>query len=335
MNRIILFFVFGFLSLSIAEDININIQTEIDLCKKTESMVNFEEECNQFMDLEKRMMCASFINTLNILRDGYNHEYKPVLTLQEKKVFFFDNSHVYNTICSKILGFEIIANFDKCTRDVLVNYKINGTTFQAYLTKFGFLVEESLNLECEDKQEYFPLDDKYSLIKMPNKVILASESSKVNESVYDINDIFKVNTSNKLQNFFWNYQTDFKSNIFYQIFQDLLLILLFVFVLVVTIFFLFKYKKILIQLIKNIVNLYPDLNQKMNCIINYVNKINNIVNRNSEQKFMAVNLDLNESVKTKKYSSINSKTKCQICYKMFSTRGLPMHLKSCKKKNGF
>ena len=71
MNLIILFFVFCLSSISGAEDKNMNIYTEIDLCKKTERRVNFEEDCNQFMD-----------------------EYKSVLTLQEKKIFYFSNFHV-------------------------------------------------------------------------------------------------------------------------------------------------------------------------------------------------------------------------------------------------
>ena len=138
------FVVFIFLINIVAYE-NVEIKAEIEFCKKTDGL---DEECENLIDTDLKLVCASFINTINLLRDSAQNEIKMIYAMLEKKAFYFSNKQVFNARCSKISAFEIIESTDICTRELKVRFKIDGQYINGYLTRDAILVEESIEIEC-------------------------------------------------------------------------------------------------------------------------------------------------------------------------------------------
>ena len=144
------FVVFIFLINIVAYE-NVEIKAEIEFCKKTDDLFNvisLDEECENLIDTDLKLVCASFINTINLLRDSAQNEIKMIYAMLEKKAFYFSNKQMFNARCSKISAFEIIESTDICTRELKVRFKIDGQYINGYLTRDAILVEESIEIEC-------------------------------------------------------------------------------------------------------------------------------------------------------------------------------------------
>ena len=111
---------------------------------------------------------------------------------------------------------------------------------------------------------------------------------------------------------------------------------IFIFMFVVLSSFLLmvcKYKKFLIELIKNIVNVYPDIEQKLNKAIDDIQNINYQVEVVKENKFKNFETETINEINIKREKPMKKiKVKCQLCENYFTPRGLPIHLRACKNK---
>ena len=128
-------FVLLYLPISFQENLNIQIKSEIDFCTKTVDAINLDNEFKQYIDIEKRFICNSLLNTLDILRYEKNNEFKLVFTSYASKVFYFSEFKIFDTICVKLQDFEVVESPDECTRDLLVNFRMNGSEIKNEIVK--------------------------------------------------------------------------------------------------------------------------------------------------------------------------------------------------------
>lgn len=84
---------------------------------------------------------------------------------------------LYQTKCFFVNKINIYNNVDKCFKDILINFKINNTTKDAFLTKFGILRKKSVRKNCDSESTNIKIKD-IELIKYENLVIVKENNGE-------------------------------------------------------------------------------------------------------------------------------------------------------------
>ena len=99
---------------------DINIETRVLKCSKTNVLINLESIC---LENSNRMTFTGIINVLNILKYLINDEYRVVYTLESKNIFYISTADVFNTNYAIIHKFSIIEDFQNCTKHLRLQFK--------------------------------------------------------------------------------------------------------------------------------------------------------------------------------------------------------------------
>ena len=107
-----------------------SLDTSIFFCSKLDETINLEESCGYIDNLIAKITCNNVINNLNLYKNILNDDFKTVYTLKNKKIFYFLSGKVYETRCIEISFIEIIEEFERCTKFVLIKFILNGQKFR-------------------------------------------------------------------------------------------------------------------------------------------------------------------------------------------------------------
>ncbi len=68
---------------------------------KSSETVDFESSCLDEVEFLQKLSCLSALNDLKSRKDQYENEYKFVYAFNAKKIYYYSNNKVLNTICIK------------------------------------------------------------------------------------------------------------------------------------------------------------------------------------------------------------------------------------------
>jgi hypothetical protein len=333
------------------------IETSILFCDKSSEIIDLDIVCQQEKDLIRKIICFSLNNDLQLKKEQFNDEYKYLFTLNDKKVFYFGKSNIFMTNCFNLNKFEIIENFNECTKDLEVNFEKDGKLVKAYLTKDEILRSDSKPIECIDEIFLSIDNNKFNILREKKNVKIIESPNKSTASKYHHETNIRDQNSNIFTQIFDQYENNFEYNWIFQITKDSLAFILFVaFMILFIIIFTKNKKKNLSHLIKSILNTYVkkdiqlrnDKNDKENsnkqALLSQLRIDKNDDKENPKRQSILSQRSLNNSklsvsfsaetpkkIEAKRYSLASEEHICQICRKIWpSARSLSSHMKAHK-----
>ena len=240
-----MFFIFKVFDLLLSFQICslIKIESSVPFCKKSLETVDFESSCLDEVEFLQKLSCLSALNDLKSGKDQYENEYKFVYAFNVKKIYYYSNNKVFNTICVSINSFEIIENIDKCSRDLSISFSTaEGKIATGYLNKEGIIIENSPTLECKNAPNLFSLNNHFDAIRDNKKWVVKAVDNKLTETKLKT-EFENLKESNFLAKLFLYYQKYLQFNESYQVIMNIVLVVLFVAFLIMLIILFSRNKK--------------------------------------------------------------------------------------------
>ena len=267
------------------------------------------------------------------MRAFENNEYKSILSFDQKRIFFLNNSQVFETECFPVNNIEIKKEFDMCTKHLQVKFIFNSTLINGYLTKELILRSDSYLSECKKDDIFVNIDNKFNIVIKNKKVILAGLKNETLSGIIKLNH--ENNTQNKFDTFEKmnsNYENVIKLNGLYSFILCFYFLVIFILIILLVILFNKTNKTFLIKLINEIIqkffenHLIENIKQKNEEFL-----LNKEINQcPSAPPFELTNepqINTNSSSPIKIYPNIEE-TVCQYCKRFFkNNRGLNVHLR--------
>ena len=351
--------ILSYLVIQINCDYNLELSSPILYCLKTEEVIDLDASCSFLDNIMAKLTCNDVINDINLLKDIINDEYKAVYTLEEKKIFYFSNSKVYNTKCFNIFKLEIIKDIENCTLHIRVKFALNSSVIYGYLTKEEIIRSDSVLSPCIEEKILLNFASICNIVIRKKQVILIGDKNKENITKLNLHENLQtLNKSNLnfLQKINLNYEKVVRYNGLWEFLRDLFTFLMICFVIFLIIKLLRRTnKEFLKPFINNLIkNYFENISYKRNEHLDFelvelkkdVEKLQLFISQNEKKLPSAPPFEsevLNESQTkspfVKKIYPSNINNCCINCKRSFKTnRGLKTHLRTCdskKKKQNF
>ena len=257
---------------------------------------------------------------------------------------------VYETRCIEISFIEIIEEFERCTKFVLIKFILNGQKMSGYLTKDEIIRTDSPFEECQNEGEvYITLSNRINLVRRHKKMSLVQSEMQLKYSLLDLENSLRINNSNLsfFGNINLNYEKVLRYNGFYEFCRDFSCFLVIGCIIIFVIILFKKTNKIfLLRFLNKAIEENEqiiDIRIKNLAYLNKLNIIENIISEKSVSKPSAPPFEqfiLNETQDKNNSKAINSiyphvsdKITCKYCEKVCKNEfGLNVHLRTCKSK---
>jgi hypothetical protein len=142
-------------------------------CKHLNEIINPEIVCETieefgFKTKAKIDECITDLNILMNLED--NDNFIKVFVYGKELVLYKSNFIFYLTECKEINDIKIEENSKRCTRDLVISYLDKGKKKYRFLSKNGFIRDNSEIIECKSKPQFYKINSTF-VLKLLNKHI--------------------------------------------------------------------------------------------------------------------------------------------------------------------
>jgi hypothetical protein len=100
-------------------------------------------------------------------------------------IVYYSNGNTFQTICAKISQIKILMSFNKCSKDLIIQFYYNGILKTGFLTRLGIIRSKSFIENCKMKKEIFISNNKYEISKQGNRVLVKLRDLKGSVNSYE------------------------------------------------------------------------------------------------------------------------------------------------------